>query len=344
AKNLVTKAEAVALTGLLAKCGVGVEPDVRFGGKTPTPGSTVMLFPLPVKAPTAPSSEYAAAVVLLHLAAVVASADGSITDAERRRLTEHLQVTLELDAPERVRLEAHLAWLTRSKPSLVGVKKRLDKLGDAQRGAVGRFLIGLAAADGAVSPEELTTLTKIYLLLGLDESDVYRTVHALGADSGPVTVQTSDLISPRWALPEPQLAPGRVRLDPATIQARLAETATVSALLAGIFTEGAESTSTVTTPPVLAADLGASAGLRGGAYGLDTAHGALADRLRHQPVWARVDAENLAAALDLPLLGGAIDRINEAAIDACGEPLIDGDDPLDINDYAAKELIDARHV
>lgn len=38
------------------------------------------------------------------------------------------------------------------------------------------------------------------------------------------------------------------------------------------------------------------------------------------------------------MLAGAIDRINEAAMDICGEPLIDGDDPLELNHYAAQEL------
>jgi hypothetical protein len=48
--------------------------------------------------------------------------------------------------------------------------------------------------------------------------------------------------------------------------------------------------------------------------------------------------ELLAESLDLPLLDGALDRINEAALDVCGEPLIEGDDPLETNDYAAGEL------
>lgn len=158
----LARAEAVGLAGLLAKFGVGIEPDVRFGASTPTPGSTAVLFPQTTDAPAAPTSAYAAASMLVHLTAVVAAADGSVTDTERHQVAEHLEATLGLDAVERARLEAHLQWLTAGKPALTGLKKRLDALTDAQRGTVGAFLVEVAAADGQVTPNEITTLTKVY--------------------------------------------------------------------------------------------------------------------------------------------------------------------------------------
>lgn len=72
--------------------------------------------------------------------------------------------------------------------------------------------------------------------------------------------------------------------------------------------------------------------------GLDSAHSALAAHLLAQTTWERADAEKAAGNLGLLMLAGAIDRINEAAMDICGEPLIDGDDPLELNHYAAQEL------
>lgn len=72
--------------------------------------------------------------------------------------------------------------------------------------------------------------------------------------------------------------------------------------------------------------------------GLDAAHTALARRLGSQESWTRADAEDVAAGVGLPLLDGALDRINEAALDVCGEPLVEGDDPLETNDYAAGGL------
>jgi len=330
----LAKKDAVSLAGLLAKFGVGVEPDVRFSGKTPTPGSKVVLFPLPDGAPAAPSPQYAAASVLVHLTAVVASADGTVGDDERLHLARHLEASLNLDAPERARLEAHLQVLTTDKASLAGVKARVDGLDASRRAAIGEFLVDLAAADGAVTPGEIGTLTKLYKLLGLDEANVYSTIHALGTDSGPVTVRPADTTNTGHAIPPAPATPsGAVVLDADKVRARLAETATVTALLADIFTEDEPAaTPTAKTTPARAAASGVSV------EGLDAAHSALADTLRSQASWARAEVEVLAADLDLPLLDGALDRVNEAAMDCCGEPLVEGEDPLEINDYAAEEL------
>jgi uncharacterized tellurite resistance protein B-like protein len=344
----LAKGDAVVLAGLLGKLGIGIEPDVRFGASTPKPGSSAILFPLPEGATAAPSASYSAAATLVHLAAVVSAADGVVDDAERRLLAEHLQEVLGLDPAERVRLEAHLSWLVAAEAGLAGLKRRVGQLDIAQRGSIGNLLVGIAAADGRVTPDEITVLTKLYRLLGLDETEVYSLVHALaGTDPGPITVREREAPADRWAVPPPSAAPaapaaqGAVVLDPAKVQARLAETATVTALLAGIFVDDE---SPVAPPGEHAAVLRPeeqppSSGPAAPAIaGLDGPHARLADRLRGRPAWSRGEAEDVAAELGLPLLDGALDRINEAAIDACGEPLAEGDDPIDLNAYAIEEL------
>jgi len=349
----LAKADAVGIAALLGKFGVGVEPDVRFGASTPTPGSQVLLFVQPVTAPAAPSPAYTTAAALVHLTAVVAAADGSVTPQERAQVAAHLETILGLDDLERSRLEAHLLWLTAGKPALRGLKKRLDALSGPQRTAIGRFLVDVAAADGQVTPDEIATLTKVYKLLGLDEGEVYRTVHSLGsADLGPQTVRPAEP-EKRWAIPaarpqEREAAghiPAAVQLDPAKVRARLAETATVTALLADIFTdddaEAAVPAALVTEASTALARPSAaeSASVPGPSVpGLDPAHSALAALLRTHTTWERSDLEELAAQLGLPLLDGALDRVNEAALDACGEPLIEGDDTFEVNDYAVEEL------
>lgn len=327
----LAKAEGVAIGGLLGKLGFGIEPDVRFGASTPAPDATVVLFALPPGATDAPSPEYAAAATLVHLAAVVATSDGSITDAERQQLAHHLETVLGLDPAERVRLEAHLLWLAGAKSGLGGLKKRIDALSQARRAAVGQFLVDVAASDGLVNPEEITMLTKLYKLLGLDESAVYSAVHALGAaDSGPAPLTTPGPDEVRWPIPPPtEETPTTVRLDPDKIRTRLAETATVTALLADIFTEDDELAAPASAPVVAAESAVA---------GLDGPHSALATRLTSQPSWDRAALEAIATGLGLPMLEAAVDRVNDAAIDACGEPLVEGDDPYEINDYTLQEL------
>lgn len=338
----LAKRDAVSLATLLSKIGVGIEPDVRFGSSTPKPGSKAVVFRLSESAAAAPSSAYTAAMSLVHLTAVVAAADGTISDAEQQHLAEHAELVLGLDDAERARLEAHLAFLATGKLGLAGVKRRVETLPTAERASVGRFLIDVAAADGIISPEEISTLTKVFGHLGLEESDVYREVHALSTgETGPVTVRQADP-STRWAVPERPIdapQPAAVALDPVKVQARLAETARVTVLLTDIFTESDDpaempaATPTATAPTVLQPAHESSI------EGLDAAHSALASALASQPEWERGDAEDLAASLGLPLLDGALDVINETALDVCGEPLVEGDDPIEVNAYAIEEML-----
>ena len=341
----LAKRDAVSLASLLGKIGVGIEPDVRFGASTPKPGTDAVLFPLAEGAAAAPSPEYTAAMSLVHLTAVVAAADGLISPAEQQHLAEHAEQVLGLDAAERVRLEAHLAFLATGRLGMAGTKRRVEALPAEERAAVGRFLIDVAAADGVVSPEEISTLTKVFGHLGLDEADVYRQVHALATgETRPVTVRPAQPTT-RWAVPEPVAdasQPVAVVLDPAKVKARLAETARVTALLSDIFADdepgivpppGRETAAFAPAPPTA----GPSVALR--IDGLDAAHSALAGALTRRPEWDRSDVEELAHSLGLPLLEGAFDVINEAAIDACGEPLVEGDDPVELNTYAIEELL-----
>ena len=346
--NKLAKRDAVSLASLLGKIGVGVEPDVRFGASTPKPGSESVLFLLPDGAAVAPSPAYTAAMSLVHLTAVVAAADGSISSSEQQHLAEHTEQVLGLDAAERARLEAHFAFLSTGKLGMAGMKRKMEVLSVEERADVGWFVIDVAAADGVISPEEISTLTKVFRHLGLDEADVYRQVHALGTgDKGPVTVRDAEPTT-RWAVPEPATdTPQRpvVMLDPVKVQARLAATAHVTALLADIFADD-DTPAAVLPPPGggTAAPLAppgqptTSPAAESAIEGLDAAHSAFAAVLAGQPEWDRDDAEEIAESLGLPFLDGALDVINEATMDACGEPLVEGDDPVKLNAYAIEEL------
>jgi len=341
----LAKRDAASLASLLAKLGIGLEPDVRFGASTPKPGSTVVIFPLPEGSSAAPSTAYTAAVSLVHLAALVAAADGTISPAEQHHLAEHIEQVLGLDASEHARLEAHFVLLTASKLGMAGLKRKVDALSSEERMAVGSFLIDIAAADGVVSPEEISTITKIFRLLELDEADVYSQVHALATgDPGPVTVRESSPTT-RWAIPEPaaESPPGAIRLDHAKVQARLAETAHVAALLTDIFAEDDGPPAAPHEPTAVTAETPAQprsdSVMVSSIDGLDEAHSALATALARRSEWPRFAAEEVATSLGLPFLDGALDVINEAAIEICGEPLIDGEDPLDTNSYALEEVL-----
>ncbi|SDG20452.1 Uncharacterized conserved protein, tellurite resistance protein B (TerB) family [Lentzea fradiae] len=333
------KADAVGLAQLLDKLGVGIEPDVRMGASVHSAGPAV-LFRVTAAQPTTATPEYTAATTLLHLAAVVSAADDDVSAAERDHLVSHLESSLHLTPGERCRLTAHLDWLLASKLKLTGLTKRLGALTDAQRSHVAEFATAIAAVDGVVSPAEVDTLRKIYKLLGQEPDSVYTELHALTATPArpapatePVVVVPADtgptghLIPPP---PKPEPPAGAIRLDPALVEAKMRESAAVAALLADVFDDEPDETAPQPPAPVVEVELVGP---------LDAAHSTLLRKLAAHPSWSRADFDALCAETAL-LPEGALDVLNEAAIEVADEPVVEDDgDKLVINDYAMGELL-----
>ncbi len=369
----VTKAEFVAMATLLDRFGLGVEPDVRFGGPTLAAGPAV-LFRDTSGAPRVAGPSYAAATTLLHLAVAVSAADGSVSADEQHHLVAHLHTVLQLNAAEMQRLQAHLQWLIARGVKLTGLTRRLTALSREQRHSVGEFLVDIAALDGVVDPGEVTILTKIYKLLEIDPELLYSRLHQhttrptgvsehrrrdrlpTPADT-PVTVQPAGTAPTGFAIPaapadaptapqapaddtEPDVdvpASGdRSGLDADAIAVKLAETAAVSALLSTIFVddEVPQPASAVPAPTGASAEPNHAASI----LGLDTVHGQLLADLLARSAWSRADFEALAERHGV-MPAGALDVLNEAALEITGEPIAeDGGDDITINDYAREEL------
>jgi hypothetical protein len=136
-----------------------------------------------------------------------------------------------------------------------------------------------------------------------------------------------------YSIPEqPQAAPaGVLVLDRELVEMKLAETAAVSALLADLFMD--EEEEPAAAPVAVVPDVRL-------VEGLDGPHSQLACRLADRPLWTRAELEQLCAELHL-MVDGALDTVNEAALDASGEPLVeDGDDDdYRLNEYARGELL-----
>ena len=326
----LTAGEARSLAALLARLGVGMEPDARFGAPTPKPGSSAVLFPLPDGAGDTLSHTYEAARPLLHLAAVVAGADGRISSKRLSFAVDRIGHAHNLDPSERCRAGAHMEFLATGRLGMYGVKGRIESIPPEGRAAVGRFLATLAMSDGPASPKQITALEKMFGHLGLDDAELYRHLHGLDLDGpGPVMVQHK-YDAARWAIPRPGPTPEPDRattLDQGKIELRLAETARVAALLSDIF---ADETPSEPTVPALDPESEVDS--------LDGPHRHLLSALVEKPEWKRRSADDIAASFGLPLLDGALDVINEVSMDACGEPLVEGLDPVVLNPYAVKEL------
>jgi hypothetical protein len=118
------------------------------------------------------------------------------------------------------------------------------------------------------------------------------------------------------------------------IEAKLRETAAVSALLASVFVEESS------PPPATmlrAVDIGDCI------TGLDLATSAFLRYLSAKPAWSREELEIAAAERSL-LLEGSIEAINEAAFDACEEPALEGDNPIEINVAVLSALLERTQI
>ena len=328
-RNGFSKKEATAIANLLGKMNIGIEPDPRFGSFVPKPEQDVVLYRIGDNAPSSPTAEYCAATVVLHLASAVACADGAVDPTEGRHLEEQLEAWLHLASDEKTRLRAHTQWLISSFPGMNGIKKRIELLKQDQRESLGRFLVGVAQADGYIDPTEMKTLSKIYEMLGLDTQSLYSHAHAAAVE--PVTLQAADFMKPQgYSIPSPpEKQTEGISLDMSSIEAKLAETVAVSAILNSIFTEEEPAPPPVPVSESVTSDVSIA--------GLDPESSAFMQVLASRLIWAREELEKLAADHNL-MLDGTLDSINEASFDHFGGPFFEGDDPIEIDPEIVERL------
>ncbi|MEQ4209394.1 TerB N-terminal domain-containing protein [Actinopolymorpha sp. B9G3] len=190
------------------------------------------------------------------------------------------------------------------------------------------------------------------------------TVQAGGAAVGEYLLPRRPSAEPAVPAPDPARVPAPdppalMPLDTAAIEAKLAETATVSTLLHRIFADDepaegdaagvAENEPDSDAENETGNDAGDLASTHAGRCdnesggvelvpGLDAPHSALLRALAERPAWPRDAFDALAVGLGL-LPAGALDLLNEVALDAADEPLTAGEDVLEIDDDVLQELL-----
>ena len=385
----MTREESEGLSVVLAKIGLGVEPDVRFAGPGIVAGPAV-LFRLDGTAGTAlpdrldgtagtalPDRAMLTAAAAVDLAATLVCArehdgagvgDNDGDDVIQKMIDEIIaEVGTVTGAPVAVPELMSESWLTRLSARLrwratntSNATVPLSAMAPSERVAAGRFLVTVAAHITGVTPAVVTALIEAYRLLGLDPDLVSsRLIRAMDGQGpghriarGPVVVRQASDAEPGYALPwaagakaeaeAPAERPSSktIHLDQAILARRRSETDDVSALLSTIFTttedeggttDGAEAAQ----PPSAAATPAPGAPL---VTGLDQQHSCLLHELAARHSLGREEFEALAARHGV-LPDGAIDLLNEVAFQAAGEPVVEGDDDLSINDYAVQELL-----
>ncbi len=321
------KRAAVSLANCLQQIDVGLEPDVRFGAIGLDVQKPLVLF-RQRGGPSAPSAAYTNAASLLYLGVVLAKADGMISAQEQSLLEQQVDLFPDLTPEETRRLQAHLQWLLLVLPNFAGLKKRIEGLTPHVREEFGRFLLRIANADGVIAKEEVSQISKLYGWLELDTSKIYDDLHHAAAEPVEVGV-AGDSAAVTYRLPPPPRAPASAEkplVDLEKVTRIHAETERVAMLMQRIF---AEEEPAPTPQPAI--DVPA---LR---HGLDAAHTRLLLSLIGRAEWFRDEVR--AAAIEVNLLpDGALDRLNEMALEAVGELLLEGDDPMTVNEYAREAL------
>ncbi len=331
-----SKQKYSSLCSLLAEAGIGIEPDVRFGGSIPELGSNIALFlddngMLFKEART----EYTAAALTLRLAVSVASADGIITDEEDIYLTKIMEEWLHLNESEKKRLHASLHLMLLKPGKVLGTKKRYEGLPEASRDTIATFLANLSQVDSEVNPAEISKLEKVFGLLGIDPKLVYSRVHSAATE--PVIVRPESSEKTGYIIPHAPAVMGstRLSLDASRIEYLHGDTERVSAILRSVFSDDESDKALVEyaeqdSPP--------EEPLESSVLGLDPLHSSFLLLLMTRAKWTRSELEEVSLDREL-MLDGAIERINDAAFSALDKSMLDGDDPVYLNADAVREVI-----
>lgn len=347
ASSTFPQKESALLATFLENYGLGIEPDCRFGGPALGKVENVVLFRskgvLPEQAAAGQKGDpYAEAALLVHLAAAVAAADGAIAPNEERQLMDYIEKAQGLSEPGRDRLRHNARWLLLEPPRMAGLKARIAGLGEADRHAAARFLLAIAAADGRVDPEEIRMLRRMYVLLGLDADAVISDAHALMAGDSPaqdpVTIlkaqRSQGVAIPRVAANGATVIQG-FELDAEKILATRRASDRISGVLAGIFEEPEPEAS---GEPAAESSDSPGESVKPTICGLDAAHSAFLLRLAERSSWEQAAVQRLAETCGV-LPEGALEMINDAAIEAVGEPLLEWGEPITIDEEIFQEMI-----
>lgn len=211
----ISAAISARLSDALATFDVGMEPDVRFGGKLPGPNSSVTIFKAPGGAKIDPArAELPAARVLVEVAVLAASVEGNDEKAGLRSVLLEVESLPNLAPAERLRLFAYVYHLSKQEDVKASGWQRLAARSLAERERIAQVAVGALTADGRIEASEIRFAERLYSALGIPSQRLYTDLHKQIGDE-PRTVASADLNSGGVAIParhtkEVDVRPSRV--------------------------------------------------------------------------------------------------------------------------------------
>jgi len=153
--------------------GLAIVPDARITGRAYAWADDVVLFQPESSAAVQQESGYRAASCLLELGMVIAAADGTVDPEELAHIERFLDDQFRLSSDESRRLKAYGILSSKKPPSISSLSKSLrEALNVDQRAMIGKYMVGVAAANGSVDRKEISALKKIYSALDIDVSEL----------------------------------------------------------------------------------------------------------------------------------------------------------------------------
>jgi uncharacterized tellurite resistance protein B-like protein len=196
----LTKTQSLSIVRTANAIGLGLVPDVNVSERNYGWREKVCLF-FEDPSSTRNLKAYKPATILLRLGMSIAGADGECHESELALIKTHLEGWFNLSDADSKRLECLTQLLSKSPDSNFSITKRLcGKLSKSQRGLVGEFLLGIAAADGVLEKSELTAIKKAYRALELDPADVDELLARCGAKPSKSSAQVLGGASEELAL------------------------------------------------------------------------------------------------------------------------------------------------
>jgi len=277
---------------------------------------------------------YNGAAVLLRLGLSIASADGQVDPDELTLITDHLEAQFNLTPNQSKRLEQLKYLLLHSREAYTTISTLLkNRLPHAHRLLIGKFLVGIAAADQIVTRDESKALRAAYRALGLELSELDQLLVLHTPDDGK---------APVGGEAEPQ----HFRLDMEAVSNIMAETKEVASILHRVMSEdngvdetvsgapssseaawqtGGEAVATATLEPD---DTEAEAATEEGVLevdGLPTRFRPFLRSLIARSRWTHGEAMTLAREHGV-MLAGAVEAINEWSCEQHGDWLLEEED------------------
>jgi hypothetical protein len=324
------------IAGAMDKMDIAFEPDGRFGAVGLTTKGSVVFFRgengLPVDWEGAYALHRACAdFVIGHLCV-----KGAQAVAAERALFEVRQSDQELDDRERTRLAAHARSLVVDFGVRKGAPFRQGKLSEQLLLRLADAVVGVVASLPDLDVGTIATAEKFIEKLGADRRELHAAIHRrFPADQdGLVSVVKAEPTRGVTIPSRPYIAEKSEPSPPAIDLDRLkmieAETVMVSGLLSDIFAGEDVTQETLRENVAL-----------GGFSGFDVAHSEILEAVMAKGEMGRIDFDALVRSKRL-LPDGAIETINDIAIDAFGEPVLFDNGSIVFEEHLRVELEKTR--